>query len=246
MFYERPDGVVVKTYGFGRDGVKCYTEDGSHFTAPDAVFQTWKPRPDLQLFPGSTDMVLPYEFDLNWDIKLRSQLKHALDTHEDAHDIRAAMIRHGITLDAGDEGDNGSCLKSTVADLVHFIREASSKAREYNAQVLDTVECLSRGLEPEIEELVQPYRAADMEVRVCTSLLGGCMVEDWDPHISIMGYTVISTGMFVSLLTTRAPDDVIATLTELCSRITERTGLPCRIMEYQEELLEDNEWSQQE
>jgi hypothetical protein len=43
-----------------------------------AEYWTWKHRRDLTDFPNAKDPLLPYVFDLFWDIKHLSELKRAL------------------------------------------------------------------------------------------------------------------------------------------------------------------------
>ena len=101
IYYETPEGKIVYTYGFsGTDKTISYRfEEGGGHTVSFDEFDTWKPRMDLKDFPNSKDPVLPYEFDLYWDIKRMSQLKRALENDSvNAADIREAMATHNIIL----------------------------------------------------------------------------------------------------------------------------------------------------
>lgn len=93
-FYERPDGTIVKSYGFTGDNILLYNQHGKHFTAPEKEVRTWKPRKDLCQFPGSPDEPLPYVFDLLMDVKWVSSLPECDD--EDRDDL---MAQHGITME---------------------------------------------------------------------------------------------------------------------------------------------------
>ena len=83
IYYELPDGRIVYTFGFSKIPnyiIRYYFNDGS---GPREIsneeFQTWIPRRDLKDWPDSKDPVLPYEFDLHFDIKRESELKYLLE-----------------------------------------------------------------------------------------------------------------------------------------------------------------------
>lgn len=102
IFYELPCGRIAKTYGTDGSGqrVQYYFDDegGSH-TASTETLSTWKPREDLADFPNARDPRLPYEFDLFWDIKYKSDLVRAINNnHDDLDSIREAMERHAIRI----------------------------------------------------------------------------------------------------------------------------------------------------
>jgi len=121
IFYETPEGTVLKTYGFRKDPetkknvVLAYTEDGTHVEISDEDFQTWRPRQDLKLFPGSTDKCLPYVFDLLYDIKYLSQLKRHLEYGcDEQKELIALMKKEKIYLKGFVEEksteENSNCL----------------------------------------------------------------------------------------------------------------------------------------
>ena len=102
-FYEMPDGVIAKTTGavntYGV--VKFYLDDGADSLRVISFddFRAWKHRRDLRDFPNARDPMLPYEFDLHWDIKYTSELWPYLDSCCDSKveaALRAAMDKHGI------------------------------------------------------------------------------------------------------------------------------------------------------
>ncbi len=99
IHYELPDGSIVRTYGFGPDGIKYYFDDGKGGRlATDEEFQTWKPRKDITDFPNASDPRLPYEFDLHWDIKYTSDLKEEVRGHRYEDEIRECAKRHGVEI----------------------------------------------------------------------------------------------------------------------------------------------------
>ena len=68
IFYRKPDGTIVSTYGIGPEGISWREEDhDKHGCAPYAEVATWVPMRHLRDFPEAQDPMLPYEFDLYWD-----------------------------------------------------------------------------------------------------------------------------------------------------------------------------------
>jgi hypothetical protein len=106
-FYETPFG-IVKTYGYDRSngdeiiswyrlrrtkGFRNYYEYGSIRKSDTA---DWI-RSKVSDFPGSVDEILPYSFDLLFDIKRMSQLRSAF-RHEDSEELLETMKSHSITF----------------------------------------------------------------------------------------------------------------------------------------------------
>jgi len=78
IYYETPEGELVKTYGFHRDnGVHCVFEDKTCLTVPWDEVKDWKPREDVKFFPNTPEDERPiaYAFDLHWDVKNLKELK---------------------------------------------------------------------------------------------------------------------------------------------------------------------------
>lgn len=101
--YELSDGRLVRTFSCnGRADPKTvgyYFDDGEG--GREALLSetaTWKLRDDLHDFPNARDPILPYVFDLFWDIKYRSQLVRQVNGHDDEADIREQMAKHDIRL----------------------------------------------------------------------------------------------------------------------------------------------------
>nr|WP_250807790.1 hypothetical protein [Neorhizobium tomejilense] len=102
-FHEMPDGSISRSTGWNGDDrtVLFYLDDGAGTrTATEDEFWSWKPRPDLSDFPNARDPLLPYRFDLFWDIKTLSQLKFVIEEgeHEDMSAILAATAEEGIDV----------------------------------------------------------------------------------------------------------------------------------------------------
>lgn len=103
VFYETPEHKIAKTYGYNAKDRKVmyYFDDGkgTHVVGVDE-FSKWRHRQDLEDFPNARDPLLPYVFDLLWDIKHQSQLKTALlNNHKDIGLIKEQMDKTGIYFD---------------------------------------------------------------------------------------------------------------------------------------------------
>jgi len=103
IYYELPDGKIVYTYRYMRNGIKntisyYFDDNEGSKTVDQDEFDTWKPRKDLKDFPNAKDPRLPYVFDLYWDIKYTSQLKQKLRLgHPDEKEIREKMKELNIS-----------------------------------------------------------------------------------------------------------------------------------------------------
>lgn len=104
IHYERPDGVIVMTCGYNAlDKLVSWGDnDGDQGEATLDEFKTWKERRDLNDFPNSKDPVLPYDFDLVYDMKNLSQLKPELVS---AHSLIQMAIQHGYITKDWDGGE---------------------------------------------------------------------------------------------------------------------------------------------
>ena len=97
IHHERPDGTIVRSYGATpSNSVTWYDNEGTYGHASHAEYATWKPRHDLKDFPNARDPLLPYVFDLYWDIKYLSELKRALQDQRffDLEDLEAMVKDH--------------------------------------------------------------------------------------------------------------------------------------------------------
>jgi hypothetical protein len=104
QYFETESGKLVKGYGWGRDGLRWYDEDGTQGDTPlDVVETKWTPKPDIKWFPSTAvgdRETLPYYFDFLWDVKTPNQLKAKLDRscRCQREDIEEAMKEHGVEL----------------------------------------------------------------------------------------------------------------------------------------------------
>ena len=79
-FYELSDGTIVKTYGWGGESrILSYRTEEECLSIHESETENWKYRPDLKDFPNAKDPILPYVFDLQWDLKWESQLIRELN-----------------------------------------------------------------------------------------------------------------------------------------------------------------------
>ncbi len=100
IFYEKPDGTIVKSIGWhGKTGTFDIMEEDNSYVISDNEFQTYKPRPDLEDFPNAKNPILPYDFDLCYDIKYKSQLREKIkQLEEELKDLRELMNVYNIKL----------------------------------------------------------------------------------------------------------------------------------------------------
>lgn len=96
IHHERPDGSIVRSYGAGPDYVLWYDNDRNYGKATHAEYATWKHRRDLKDFPNARDPLLPYVFDLYWDIKYLSELRRAVQDEwfEDRAELLKQIEKH--------------------------------------------------------------------------------------------------------------------------------------------------------
>lgn len=106
VFYEKPDGEIIYTYGYYphpniKDGydISYYADHKTPQVCNKKEFQTYKLRSDLKDFPNAIDPRLPYIFDLYWDIKHTSELKKVLQRgHVDILAIKEQIVINNIVL----------------------------------------------------------------------------------------------------------------------------------------------------
>ena len=100
IFYEMPNGQIVKTYAWngGSSTIHYYTEDHVPDFVNEQEWSTWIPRPDITDFIDACDPKLPHIFQLLWGLARWSELSRALSSgHESSSMIRDAMISHNIS-----------------------------------------------------------------------------------------------------------------------------------------------------
>lgn len=99
-FYELPCGKIARTFSSGQVGVGYYLDDGkpSKIISAQEIVDGWLLRRDLKDFPHARDPILPYCFDLFWDIKYTSELNRVLaeKDHEDYEQVLAMAKDHGF------------------------------------------------------------------------------------------------------------------------------------------------------
>lgn len=106
-FYERPDGVIVKTCGFSDSGatVQAYEYHQPFEDIPISKTVGWKPRNDIKEFPGcdNKDKRLPYDFDLYFDIKSYGELVAMVQGPmycDNPQKLKKLMERHNLVVTA--------------------------------------------------------------------------------------------------------------------------------------------------
>lgn len=99
--YKRPDGTFVYV---GRTqppiNVEFWSDDEVYHTTPYKDTADWERQPYLRDLPNAVDPLLPYEFDLHWDVKRLSHLHAADEGVTDEH--RDLATAYGFDLDDPD------------------------------------------------------------------------------------------------------------------------------------------------
>lgn len=98
VLHEMPDGKIVRTYGANKFSVSYFDNERNYGNVCIKDYLTWKLRRDLKDFPNAKDPILPYVFDLHWDIKYLSDLIRFLPGHDDEDEIRELMVKHNISI----------------------------------------------------------------------------------------------------------------------------------------------------
>lgn len=101
VFYTDSQGRLIKTTGFGPDGIRWYTYDCVDYgeTMEEVAKKEWTSSGATD-FPEylTVDPRLPYVFDLNWDIKRVSELFTSDDCDEAIKLIRLMVGAGTLTL----------------------------------------------------------------------------------------------------------------------------------------------------
>lgn len=105
-YYELPDGRIARTIGYnGVDKVISFATDPPYKRGEclASTCKNWKKRDDLRDFPNASDPRLPYEFDLNYDIKTMRQLCYELSGEgscdsEEIEELRELIKKYNINL----------------------------------------------------------------------------------------------------------------------------------------------------
>lgn len=97
-YHELPSGKIAYTYGFSKGVISYRFEDYTYSSCDQFEYNTWIYRPDLNDFPDSKDPVLPYVFDLFWDLKRISDLKRYIENHGISPDIQDEIDNFNIVL----------------------------------------------------------------------------------------------------------------------------------------------------
>lgn len=127
-FCQAPDGRVARIFAWngptGRVSYRFDDDGGDHEVSLSELRSSWKPRPDLQDFPGARDPRVPYAFDLLYDIKTRSDLVRALaEGGDDEAWIRESMAAHGIHLSPDEEARLAGMLGGLRTDGWQIVRD---------------------------------------------------------------------------------------------------------------------------
>lgn len=125
-YYATDTGEIVYAYGV-RDGTVMYRYEDDTDTPEvtlDDVNERWK-LTDLRDFPNARDPRLPYVFDLFWDIKYLSELKHELAKEDCEKALWEQAIEHGYVSEASKPKylPKAEDLRAALQDLVSVLNE---------------------------------------------------------------------------------------------------------------------------
>ena len=101
IYYELPDKSICTISGADcvRRKVTYHLENSGSLSATFKEVSKWKPRRDLQDWPNAEDPIVPYIFDLYWDIKRISDLRRVLkEGHTDINHIRDLIHKHNLFI----------------------------------------------------------------------------------------------------------------------------------------------------
>ena len=125
-YYATDTGEIVYAYGV-REGKVMYRYEDDTDTPEvtiDDVNERWK-LTDLRDFPNARDPRLPYVFDLFWDIKYLSELKHELAKEDCEETLWEKAIEHGYVSEASKPKypPKAKDLRTALQDLVSVLNE---------------------------------------------------------------------------------------------------------------------------
>ena len=126
-YYETDTGEIVYVFGV-RDGKLMYFYEDDRVHTPevtvDHLHKHWK-LTDLRDFPNARDPRVPYVFDLFWDIKYLSELKHELAKEDCEETLWEKAIEHGYVSEADKPKypPKAEDLRTALQDLVSVLNE---------------------------------------------------------------------------------------------------------------------------
>ena len=125
-YYETDTGEIVYVFGV-REGKVMYRYEDDTDTPEvtlDDVNERWK-LTDLRDFPNARDPRLPYVFDLFWDIKYLSELKHELAKEDCEETLWEKAIEHGYVSEASKPKypPKAEDLRAALQNLVSVLNE---------------------------------------------------------------------------------------------------------------------------
>jgi len=97
-YYEDPNGNIAYSYIWNKQQLTLRYEDDTVVNVTENELGEWKERIDLQDYPNSKDPVLPYVFDLLFDLKRMSDLKDYINRYGKDDDLEEIMKNHNIKV----------------------------------------------------------------------------------------------------------------------------------------------------
>jgi len=103
VFYKDKNGEIVKPYGVDQNNIFYTTKDNGHSIIPKTEFDEWTLIDGMKDFENSNNPMLPYSFDLNWDIKYLDNLKEVIVYEEEDEDLLKNIIYEKQLLNSKDK-----------------------------------------------------------------------------------------------------------------------------------------------
>lgn len=142
-YYETENGSIVYAYGVCEGKVMYRYEDDTDTpeVTLDDVNERWK-LTDLRDFPNARDPRLPYVFDLFWDIKYLSELKHELAKEDSEETLWEKAIEHGYVSEASKPKypPKAEDLRAALRGLVSVLNEDKDGGYFICAEAEETVQ----------------------------------------------------------------------------------------------------------
>jgi hypothetical protein len=95
-YYENQKGEIAYSYMWNKQHLTLRYEDDTVVNVTENEIGEWKERRDLQDYPNSKDPVLPYVFDLFFDLKRMSDLKDYINRYGKNDDLEEIIKNHNI------------------------------------------------------------------------------------------------------------------------------------------------------
>lgn len=97
-YYEDPNGKIAYSYMWNTKQLTLRYEDDTVVNITENEIGEWKERRDLLDYPNSKDPILPYVFDLLFDLKRMSDLRTYLKRYAKNDNLEEIMKNNNIKV----------------------------------------------------------------------------------------------------------------------------------------------------